>query len=181
MKSKSSLLRELFTNINTTGAITFSSKSLVNKMLSYADFRGKKLIVELGGGDGSITQGIVDRMDKDAVLLVFEINKAFCEMLRKKFHQPNVRIIQDSAENLDQYLGGGKADLILSSLPLTLIPKEVREGIYRKSKTFLQAGGKLIQICYSYPLKYQFARYFASIDSHLSVKNFPPTFILVCQ
>jgi phospholipid N-methyltransferase len=181
MDNKRFLLKELFTNISTTGAITFSSKSLVNKMLSYADFRGKKVIVELGGGDGSITKGIVDRMDADAKLLVFEINKAFCENLKKKFPGPNVHIIADSAENMDRYLDGKKADLILSSLPLTLINKESREDIYRKSKASIQDGGKLIQICYSYPLKYQFARYFNTIKSHLSIKNFPPTFILVCQ
>ena len=75
MKNKGALLKELFTNLSTTGAVTFSSKPLVNKMLSYANFRGAKLIVELGGGDGSITQGIVDRMDSDSILLVFEINK----------------------------------------------------------------------------------------------------------
>src|SRR5690606_1773649 len=71
--NKGSLFKELFVNIKTTGAVTFSSKSLVNKMLSFANFSGAKIIVELGGGDGSITRGIVERMDKDAVLLVFEI------------------------------------------------------------------------------------------------------------
>lgn len=181
MHNRRMLLKELFSNISTTGAITFSSKSLVNKMLSYADFRGRKVLVELGGGDGSITQGIVDRMDTDAKLLVFEINKAFCENLKKKFPDPRVQIIADSAENIDLYLDGRKADLILSSLPLTLINKESREGIYRKSKASIQEDGKLIQICYSYPLKFQFARYFKNIQSHISMKNFPPTFILVCQ
>ena len=114
MNNKGALLKELFTNLSTTGAITFSSKSLVNKMLSFANFRGVKLIVELGGGDGSITQGIVERMDPDAVLLVFEINKPFFDNLKKIFPQKNVKIICDSAENIDQYLVGKKADLILS-------------------------------------------------------------------
>lgn len=149
-------------------------------MLSYADFKGAKLIVELGGGDGSITQGIVHRMDPDAVLLVFEINKPFCENLEKIFPQNNVKIICDSAENIDQYLAGIKADLILSSLPLTLIPKPSREQIYIKCKENIVENGKLIQICYSYLLKFQFGKYFEQIRSHLMVKNFPPTFILVC-
>lgn len=180
MNNKGALLKELFTNLSTTGAVTFSSKSLVNKMLSYADFKGAKLIVELGGGDGSITQGIVHRMDPDAVLLVFEINKPFCDNLEKIFPQNNVKIICDSAENIDQYLGGIKADLILSSLPLTLIPKPSREQIYIKCKENIVENGKLIQICYSYLLKFQFGKYFEQIRSHLMVKNFPPTFILVC-
>src|SRR5690606_38827990 len=115
--NKGSLFKELFINIKTTGAITFSSKSLVNKMLSFADFSKAKTIVELGGGDGSITRGIVERMDRDAVLLVFEISTYFCDNLRKEFPQENVHIICDSAENLDKYLDGRTADLILSSLP----------------------------------------------------------------
>ena len=181
MKNKGALLKELFTNLSTTGAVTFSSKPLVNKMLSYANFRGAKLIVELGGGDGSITQGIVDRMDSDAVLLVFEINKSFCENMEKIFPQKNIKIICDSAENMDKYLGGKKADLILSSLPLTLIPKPSREEIYRKCKENMVENGRLIQICYSYLLKFQFGKYFEEIKSHLMFKNFPPTFILVCE
>jgi phospholipid N-methyltransferase len=181
MNNKGALLKELFTNLSTTGAITFSSKPLVNKMLSYADFHGAKLLVELGGGDGSITQGIVERMDPDAVLLVFEINRPFCDNLEKIFPQDNIRIICDSAENIDHYLEGKKANLILSSLPLTLIPKSSREEIYRKCKGNIVDNGKLIQICYSYLLKFQFGRYFEEIKSHLMFKNFPPTFILVCE
>src|SRR5690606_36440898 len=115
--NKSSLFKELFINIKTTGAITFSSKSLVNKMLSFADFTGAQTIVELGGGDGSITKGIIERMDENAVLFVFEISKHFCENLTKEFPQDNIHIICDSAENMDKYLNGRSADLILSSLP----------------------------------------------------------------
>lgn len=85
--SKSSLFKELFVNIKTTGAVTFSSKSLVNKMLSFAEFKGAKVIVELGGGDGSITKGIIERMDKDATLYVFEISEHFCENLKKNLPQ----------------------------------------------------------------------------------------------
>src|SRR5690606_33833761 len=98
--NKGSLFKELFINIKTTGAITFSSKSLVNKMLAFAAFSGAKTIVELGGGDGSITRGIVERMDRDAVLLVFETSTYFCDNLRQEFPQENVHILCDSAENL---------------------------------------------------------------------------------
>ncbi|GAB4107774.1 rRNA adenine N-6-methyltransferase family protein [Echinicola sediminis] len=179
--NKSSLIKELFANIKTTGAVTFSSKSLVNKMLSFANFKGAKIIVELGGGDGSITRGIIDRMDKDAQLLVFEISKPFCENLKRKFPQKNVQIINDSAENLDRYIEGASADLILSSLPFSLIPKESRNEIYKKSRTHLSSDGFFIQICYSYLLKFQFAEYFQSIRTAFTLKNFPPAFIIICS
>jgi phospholipid N-methyltransferase len=175
------LFKELFTNISTTGAVTFSSKPLVEKMLSYANFKGAKVIVELGGGDGSITQGIVDRMDSDAKLLVFEISSKFCDNLEKSFPQENVMIINDSAEHIDRYLNGDKADLILSSLPFSLIPKPVRNQIYQKSKNSVSESGKFIQICYSYLLKYQFADYFPNIKTTFTLKNFPPVFIMICN
>lgn len=179
--NKGSLFKELFTNINTTGAITFSSKSLVNKMLSFANFSGVKSIVELGGGDGSITRGIVERMDKDAVLLVFEISKHFCDNLKKEFPQNNIQIICDSAENIDRYLNGKPADLILSSLPFSLISKEARTVIYRKSRSNLSVNGVFIQICYSYLLKFQFAVHFKNIKTAFTLKNFPPAFIMICN
>lgn len=178
---KGSLFKELFINIKTTGAITFSSKSLVNKMLSFADFSDARLIVELGGGDGSITQGIVERMRPDAQLLVFEISEHFCENLRKQFNQENIVVICDSAENMANYLNGEKADLILSSLPFSLIPKDVRNEIYRQSSSELKAGGSFIQICYSYLLKFQFAPYFKQIKTTFTLKNFPPTLIMICK
>ncbi len=179
--SRIKLIKELFTNISTTGAVTFSSKPLVDKMLSYADFDGAKILVELGGGDGSITQGIVDRMDVDAKLLVFEISSKFCDNLERMFPQVNVIIINDSAEHIDQYLNGEKADLILSSLPFSLIPKPIRNQIYLKSKNSVNEKGKFIQICYSYLLKYQFADYFPNIKTTFTFRNFPPVFIMICN
>ncbi|MFD2033790.1 class I SAM-dependent methyltransferase [Belliella marina] len=179
--SRIKLFKELFGNISTTGAITFSSKPLVDKMLSFADFKGAKVLVELGGGDGSITKGIVERMDKDAKLLVFEISRNFCNNLEKMFPQKNVVIICDSAENMDKYLNGDKADFILSSLPFSLIPKDIRASIYRKSRESVSEKGKFIQICYSYLLKYQFADYFSHIKTSFTLKNFPPAFILICN
>ncbi|TVP43956.1 MAG: ribose ABC transporter permease [Mongoliibacter sp.] len=181
MRNKGTLLKELYTNISTTGAITFSSKPLVDKMLSYADFIGAKTIVELGGGDGSITAGIIEKMDKDTTLLVFEVNEYFCKEMEKAYPQSNIKIINDSAANIDKYLNGTKADLIFSSLPFSLIDKPTRKEICEKSRDYLLQEGKFIQICYSYLLRYQFKNYFNEIETHFTLKNFPPAFIMVCN
>jgi phospholipid N-methyltransferase len=179
--SKSNLLKELYSNIGTTGALTFSSKSLVNKMLSYTDFTEVKIIIELGGGDGSITQGIIDRMSPDAELLVFEINESFCKAMEKQFPQENVRIINDSAENIDLYLKGRQVEYVLSSLPFSFIPKEATDQILVKSKNALTSNGKFIQICYSYLLKGLFRRHFGKVEANFTLKNLPPAFVMVCR
>lgn len=179
--SKSDLLLELYSNLSTTGALTFSSKALVNKMLSYTDLAHSELVVELGGGDGSITQGILDRLAPSAELLVFEINRSFCDAMEKQFPQSNVRIICDSAENLDKYLAGRKADYVLSSLPFSLISKEATEQILIHSKNSLTPKGKFIQICYSYLLKKLFKKYFNQVEAKFTMRNIPPAFVMICH
>ena len=179
--SKSDLLVELYTNLTTTGAVTFSSKALVNKMLSYTDLKHADLVVELGGGDGSITQGIVDRLAPSAELLVFEINPSFCAAMKKQFPQSNVKIINDSAEHLAKYIEGRKVDYVLSSLPFSLIPKEATDQIMKQSKESLKPKGKFIQICYSYLLKKLFLRYFSTVDAKFTFKNLPPAFVMICH
>jgi phospholipid N-methyltransferase len=179
--NKSDLWVELYSNISTTGALTFSSKALVAKMLSHADFSKAKIIVELGGGDGSISQGIVDRMAPGAKLYVFEIHKSFCESMEKLFPQENVIIINDSAANINQYLDGEKVDYVLSSLPFSLISPEVKDQILAASKSALNPSGFFIQICYSYLLKNLFKKHFGKVKTSFTLKNLPPAFVMVCN
>lgn len=178
---KSDLLLELYSNLSTTGALAFSSKALVNKMLSYTDVEHAKLIVELGGGDGAITQGIVERLSPDSQLLVFEINQSFCESMRSQFPQQNVRIICDSAENLDRYLGDEKVDYVFSSLPFIILPKEVTDMILTKSRDSLAAKGKMVIMTYSFHLKKLFLRFFTHLEVKFTFRNLPPAFVMICH
>ena len=178
--NKSNLWVELTSNLSTTGALTFSSKALVAKMLSHASISSAKIIVELGGGDGSITKGIVDQMNPTAKLFVFEINKSFCESMEKLFPQENVRIINDSAANMDHYLNGEKVDYILSSLPFSLITKEIKAQILEATKSALKPSGIFIQICYSYLLKNLFKNYFNTVKISFTLNNLPPAFVMIC-
>ena len=178
---KSDLLLELYSNLSTTGAVSFSSRALVNKMLSYTDIGHAKLVVELGGGDGSITQGIIERLSSEGELLVFEINRSFCDSMEKQFPQANIRIICDSAENIDKYLGGRKADFIVSSLPFIILPKEVTDNILSKSRDSLAPRGKMVIMTYSYHLKKLFKRFFTHLEVKFTFRNLPPAFVMICH
>ena len=178
---KSDLLLELYSNLSTTGAVTFSSKTLVKKMLTHVDFSSAKLIIELGGGDGSITKGIVDKLNPETELLVFEISKSFCKSMEKQFPQKNVRIINDSAENIGEYLSGRNADYVLSSLPFSFFAPDVKDRILSQSKSALTQTGCFIQGCYSYLLKNQFKKHFEKVNTSFTLKNLPPAFVMVCR
>ena len=178
---KSNLLIELYSNLSTTGALTFSSKALVQKMVNTVSLDDAKVIVELGGGDGSITRGIVERLPANARLLVFEINESFCEAMQKEFSQENVEIINDSAENLANYLNGEEIDFIFCSLPFTLISKEATTRILSQSATHLSKKGFFVAICYSYVLKNLFKKHFKKVNVEFTLKNLPPAFVMVCN
>lgn len=178
---KQNLLVELYSNLKTTGALSFSSRALVHKMVSQVDFQEARLLIEFGGGDGSITRGIINRMHPDAELLVFEINSSFCKEMEKEFDQANVRIINASASQLPTYIGDQKVDFIFSSLPFSILSKEVCTEIFSVSKKSLKSGGAWIQISYSYFMKQRLKKYFEQVSVSGTLKNFPPAFVMLCK
>ena len=178
---KSDLLLELYSNLSTTGALAFSSKALVNKMLTYTDIEHAKLVVELGGGDGSISQGIIERLSPDGELLIFEINRSFCDSMKRQFPQSNIKIICDSAENIEKYLDGRKADYIVSSLPFIILPKEVTDKILTTSRDSLSPKGKMVIMTYSFHLKKLFKKFFTHLEVKFTFRNLPPAFVMICH
>lgn len=78
---KLEFLKESLKDLKIVGMLMWSFKFLCKGMVKYVDFLGVKLIVELGVGDGVIIKFILDEMELDVKLLVFEVNECFCEVL----------------------------------------------------------------------------------------------------
>ncbi len=166
------------------GSVTPSSKFLVKKMIEPIDFTNLKCIVEFGPGTGTITQELLNKMPKDAVLLVFEINEEFCEKLKKEIQDPRMKIITDTAENLENYLSEytiDKVDYIVSSLPFTMIPNGVVQNILRIIKKVLCPAGAFIQYQYSLNLYRRLRNTFKNVDLNFTPMNFPPAFVFTCS
>jgi len=183
-KLNKGFLNEFLKKGNSVGAVAPSSKQLVNKMLKPVNFKDVKCIVELGPGTGPITVELLKKMPKDSLLLVFEINKEFCEILTQNIKDKRMKIISDSAENIDIYLkqyGIEKPDYIISSLPLTIIPKKVVENILLKAKSCLKEQGAYIQFQYSLNAYRKLKRLFSKVQLNFTAANFPPAFIFICQ
>ena len=67
----------LIRNFKTTGTITPSSTKLTERLLASIDFSETLVIAELGPGNGCITRAILERMNKDSILLCLEVNQDF--------------------------------------------------------------------------------------------------------
>ena len=175
--------KESLKNIRTTGTITRSSKTLCKHMIKYAEFKGAKVLVELGAGDGVITKHILKRMEKNTKLLCFEVNNEFCKLLRT-INDPRLIVIEDSAENLEKYLhlyGFEEVDAVISAIPFVALPDELGLSIIGECARFLKKGGLFTQMHYSLLAKKLYQKVFGNVDVHFVPMNFPPAFVLVSE
>jgi phospholipid N-methyltransferase len=164
------------------GAVAPSSKFLVKKMVEPIDFTNVKCIVEFGPGTGTITLELLNKMPEDSILLAFEINKEFCDKLQE-IKDPRIKIISDSAENLENYLLQNnitKVDYIVSSLPFAMIPNGIVKNILRVVKKVLSPAGTFIQYQYSLNVYRKLKNTFKNVDLDFTPMNIPPAFVFTC-
>lgn len=183
MGKKFNFFKEAVKNYKTSGTVTPSSKYLAKKMLKEINFSAAKVIIELGPGNGAITNTILNRIEPNTILICFEINDAFYKELKKIKH-PQLIIIKASAENMREEiikLGYDEVNYIISSLPLTIIPKEVSHNILLESYLLLNNNGLFIQYQYSLTYYKKLKDVFGNnIQLNFEPLNFPPAFIYNC-
>ena len=182
---KSNFFSEFVKERKTIGAIVPSSKFLASKMLKGIDFNKKQNIVELGPGTGIFTNEILKKMSLDSNLISIELNKSFHNQLAHKFKSDHrFTSVLGSAEDISnaiQKKNINTADVIISSLPLAVIPSRVKVGIFKEIKKVLKNEGFFIQFQYSLNAKEILNRRFDSVDISFTPLNFPPAFIYSCQ
>jgi len=184
MPQKRKFFSEFFKKNSSVGSITPSSRFLANRMLRQIDFSRDIIIAELGPGTGVFTKKIIEKLNPDSKLYVFELNKEFVEILQKNHPDPRVKFICDSASNIKKYLqqdGVTQVDYIVSSLPLSLIPDNIRTEIIEESFNILKPGGIMTQFQYSQHCKKLFEHYFSTVSTEFTFLNIPPAFIYVCE
>jgi phospholipid N-methyltransferase len=148
-------------------------------MASIIDINKPSTIVELGVGTGPVTESILERMNGLQKYVGIEKNKRFYDFLRRKFQDPRVRIVHDTAENFPQYVEESPL-YIISVLPLAIFKPELKERILETVAENLAPGGTFAQFQYL-AKDYKFASSFFR-DSRLTFMpwNIPPGFIYTC-
>lgn len=172
--------KEAFKSIKTSGTVLPSSKHLVNEILKPIDFNSTKVIVEFGPGNGNITKAILKKLQPNAVLIAFEINDSFYNALLQMKH-PQLHVINASAVDIADVLntfGFTQADCIVSSLPLTNIPKSITDIILENAYNRLKTDGLFIQYQYSLTYYNTLKKVFDNkVDLRFEPLNIPPAFI----
>ncbi len=141
-------------------------------------------IVELGGGTGSLTKKILASMGENSSLFCLELNETFYQGLSKSINDPRFHIIKGSAEKLRKHMEMERimqVDCIISSLPLSNIPTNVKKQILLNCKQLLKASGQFIQYQYTLKDRKLVQEFFTSCKLDFVLINIPPAFIYSCK
>lgn len=178
--NKWNFLREAVRSFRSTGAIASSSPSLVKKLIEPIADQADLRIVELGPGDGCVTRALLNKLGPAAELHAFEINEAFVDRI-KEIKDDRLTVLPVGAEEMRQFFAPGSVDFVVSSLPLSMIPQEVKEEILEQAKLVLKPGGRFLQ--YQYALQdYSLLKgYFSHVSVQFTLANLPPAFVYSCS
>jgi phospholipid N-methyltransferase len=173
-------LRSFLAHPRRVGAVLPTSRRAVRDMLDMASFAGVDHVVELGAGTGVYTREIVARLPGGAQLLAFEVDPRLASKLAAEIDDPRVQVLAESAERLHEHLAGARAEVIVSGLPFTSLPGEVRQRILDEAARALAPEGTLLVLQYSPLVERELRRRFRTVRRRVSPLNLPPAVLFAC-
>jgi phospholipid N-methyltransferase len=165
------------------GSVIPSSRFLINNLLKQVNWNRARVIVEYGPGVGTITTEILKRLHRDGKLIVFETNGDFVEYLRTSIRDPRIHIVHGSAERVEETVGelGLKgADYIISGIPFSVMPPQVRENILRATQAVLQPRGKFLVFQFSPAVSPHLNEIFSEVKKGFQPLNILPAWLFFC-
>lgn len=162
-------------------SITPTSKFAVERICDQIDFNGKKVIVEYGPGTGVFTVNLLRQMGPDSRLIAIERNPNFFQILRRDINDSRLIVFNDCAGNVLEILkscGEEEVDYILSGIPFSLLPKELKTHILGNAHAALKNGGRFLayQNFIQLPefLRNHLDRIFHNVHTRLILHCLPP-------
>jgi phospholipid N-methyltransferase len=176
--------RNFFRHPRMLGSIVPSSRFLIKQLLEPINWARARVIVEYGPGVGGITREVLRRMRPDATLIVIEMNPDFVGYLRGSISDPRLKVVEGSAVSVVEYLRGfgyTRADYIISGIPFSTIPAQLRERILRKTADVLEPGGAFLVYQFSTRVLQDLKRVFGYVGRKFELLNVLPAHLFICQ
>jgi len=111
-------------------------------------------VLELGGGTGALTRGILDRGVPQERLIVVERDPAFARILRERF--PGAHVVEGDAGEIAAAVASAGASgdrplaAVVSGLPILTFPATLQERILKGCFALLRPGGAFVQFTYGF-------------------------------
>jgi len=174
-----------FAKCGQTGAIVPSQRFLIDKMIAPipASYCGE--IIELGAGNGALTLRLAAKCPA-ARILACEINPVLARASRSNLGRVGisgrVKVTSDAAEHLlSEYHRRGKADFVVSGIPLGNLNKKLAVDLIDSIHSVLAPGGIYIQFQHFLADVLKVKARFRTLRLRSVLLNLPPAFVYYAQ
>ena len=148
-------------------------------MLAPVNWDECRLFVEYGPGVGTFCRPVLERMRRDAQLIVIDTNPLYIDYLTRTIGDSRFSAVNGSAADVEEIVrahGHEHADYVLSGLPFSTLPEGVGPAIAAATHRVLRPGGGFLVYQFSAKARDFMAKHFARIDAGFELFN-----ILPCQ
>ncbi|MFM6949802.1 MAG: class I SAM-dependent methyltransferase [Novosphingobium sp.] len=161
------------------GSIIPSSRFTIERMLKPVKWDECQLFVEYGPGVGTFCRPVLERLRRDARLIVIDTNPLYIDYLRATISDSRFLPVLGSAADVEGIVrahGFDHADYVLSGLPFSTLPDGVGPAIAAATHRVLRPGGAFLVYQFSAKARDFMARHFTRIDA-----DFEPLNVLPCK
>lgn len=168
------------------GALMPTSQASVRHICSAVDRHRPVTVVEYGPGTGVFTKFLLHRLHPESLVLAIELNREFARGLRlhsfrRRVRRPRLVVANDDARRARELLGRlhrPHADYVLSGIPFSFLPDEVKREIVRETFDALAPDGAFIVYQYSFAMRPFLKEAFPHVLLGRTILNFPPLCIM---
>lgn len=150
LKEGELFFRQWLRSPKSMGSVIPSSRHLARGVAGQVAWQPGQHVVELGGGTGAISQGLIDRGIPRENLVVIELDGPLYGFLKERL--PGCQVIQGDATRLGEILArNGVVDVgtVISGLPMVGMPETFQRAIIDQGFKVVRPGGFLLQYSYS--------------------------------
>ena len=166
------------------GSAIPSSRYLISRVLDGVNWSQVKTAVEYGPGVGTFTLPILERMHPSAKLLAIELNGDFAELLRADVKDRRLRVAEGTCAEVGRWMQQHalpRADFILSGIPYTVLPHDLRRKILISSYDALQPDGVFVVFQYTRAVLPDLREVFPDVEEDFEPLNILPARIFRCR
>jgi phospholipid N-methyltransferase len=123
-------------------------------------------------------------MRPDAVLIALETNTDFVRFLKNNLRDDRLHVVQGSAAEADAVLaslGLSRADYVISGIPYTTMPPELRDAILRTTHSVLEPSGAFLVYQFTRTVLPYLRQVFGSVDQDFEPLNVMPARLYYCR
>ncbi len=153
-----------------------SSAALIEEVCHRSSIRESRLVVELGPGAGGTTISLLEHMRPDAKLIAIEKTKAFIDPLNA-IEDERLLVEHGNASDLIDILQDhrmGSPDLVISGIPMSMIPNHTGHQIVQAIHASLRSNGEFIAYQFKDDIDKIARPYFGPSHQEFVPFNIPP-------